>query len=281
MNRANSTAPRSPLIKVGLGILGVFAAVAILGPLISPHDPRAITGDSLEQPSAQHLFGTNDIGQDILSQVLAGTRPSMTVAVAASTLAVGLGILVGVGAGLRGGWVDTVASRAIDLILSIPPLPLMVLVAALARPGRIVVVLVIGLSAWPQIARILRSQTLTLRERGFVEAASGFGGHPFYVIRRHLVPALGPLIVTNFVNVAGVAVLLDAALSFFGLGDPTTVTWGQVLFRAVNYQGLYFSPLWAWWVLPAGSAITLAVVGFTFLGVGLEPTANPRAGRTL
>jgi peptide/nickel transport system permease protein len=272
---------RSALTTIGMAIVSALAVVAVAGPLLSPHDPRAITGESLERPSGDHLFGTNDIGQDIFSQIVAGARPSLTIAVVAAGMAMGLGILAGVGAGLRGGAVDMVVSRLIDVILALPSLPLIIVVAALARPSRVVVVMVIGFVAWPQVARILRSQTMSLRERGFVHAASGFGGGDLYVLRRHVVPALTPHIVTNFVNVAGVAVILDAALSFFGLGDPTTVTWGQVLFRAVSYPGLYFSGLWTWWVLPAGLAITLAVLGFTFLGVGLEPRANPRAARTL
>lgn len=166
--------------------------------------------------------------------------------------------------------------RVVDFFLALPLLPVLVLVAAQvgARQGDLIVV--IGLMSWPPTARILRSQTLTLRQRGFVSAARGFGTGPAYIVRHHLIPALGPLLVSGFVAVGAHAVLLEAGLAFLGLSDPTGVSWGLVLNRALLYQGLYFSSLWVWWVLPAGLAITAAVLGFTFVGIGLEPNFNPR-----
>jgi peptide/nickel transport system permease protein len=269
----------SGLTVVGLAIVGAFIVVAVLAPVLAPHDPKALSGDALELPSARHLFGTNDIGQDNFSQVIWGSRSSLGVAVSAGALAMALGTLLGVGGGLLGGWADAVVVRAVDLLLAMPALPVLLMVAAIAGPSRVVVVLVIGLLAWPFNARILRSQTLSLRQRGFVDAAAGFGAGPLYVVRRHLVPALGPVIVIGFVSVAGVAVVLDAGLAFLGLGDPTGVSWGLVLNRALRHRGLYFTPLWTWWVLPAGFAVTLAILGFTFLGLGLETRLNPRLGR--
>ncbi len=266
----------SAITLVGLSIVGAFAVVALLAPLLAPYDPRALSGDALELPSARHLLGTNDIGQDNFSQIIWGTRSSLGVAVSAATLAVALGTLLGVGAGLVGGWVDTLVMRSVDLFMAMPVLPLLMMVAALAGSSRAVLIVVIGLLAWPFTARILRSQTLSLRQRGYVSVAAGFGGGRLYLIRRHLVPALGPIIVTGFVSIAGVAVLLDAGLAFLGLGDPVGVSWGLVLNRALSHPGLYFSALWTWWVLPAGFAITLAILGFTFLGIGLEPRLNPR-----
>ncbi|MDP9070232.1 MAG: ABC transporter permease [Actinomycetota bacterium] len=267
---------RSPLVLLGGALLAFVVVVAVLAPVLSPHDPRALSGDSLERPSARHLLGTNDIGQDIFSQVIWGARTSLTVAVGAAALTIVVGILVGVGAGLRGGMVDLIAMRLADVFLAVPTLPLLVLVAALAGPRRSNLVLAMGLMIWPVVARTVRSQTLSLRGRGFVRSARGFGGGPLYVMRRHLAPALGPIIVAAFVNVAAVTVLLEASLSFLGLADPTTVSWGLVLHRALTQQALYFTSLWTWWVLPAGFAISLAVLGFTFLGVGLEPILNPR-----
>jgi peptide/nickel transport system permease protein len=200
----------------------------------------------------------------------------MIVAVAAAGLTVLFAMAVGISAGLLGGPIDMVAMRTVDVLLAMPVLPLLVLIAALAGPNRVVIVFVIALLGWPRLARLLRSRTLSLRQQGFVQAAGGFGAGPLYVVRRHLVPALGSLVVAGFVNWAAVAVLLEAGLAFLGLGDPTAVSWGQVLNRALKHPGLYFSNIWTWWVLPAGSLIALAVLGFTFLGVGLEPVFNPR-----
>lgn len=268
-----------PLVGAGLSIVAVVVLVALLAPVLSPHDPRALSGDSLEHPSAEHLLGTNDIGQDILSEVVWGARTSLIVAVGVPAIALGVALLIGVAAGLLGGWVDFVVTRLVDVFLAVPVLPLLILVAALAGSSLGTLVVVIGLVGWPRVARILRAQTLTLRQRGFVQAARGLGKGPAYVVRRHLVPALGPLLVANFVTIAGVAVLVEAGLSFLGLGDPTRVSWGQVLNRALAFPGIYFSSAWTWWALPAGLAITLTVLGLTFLGVGLEPALNPRWNR--
>ncbi len=265
-----------PLLAVGLGIVAVVVLIALFAPLVSPHDPKALSGNSLERPSAHHLLGTNDIGQDIFSELIWGSRTSLFVAVSVPTITLGLALLIGVGAGLFGGWVDLVVTRLVDVFLAVPVLPLLILVAALAGSSLGVLVLMIGLVGWPRVARILRAQTMTLRQRGFVHAARGLGKGPGYVLRRHLVPALGPILVANFVTVAGTAVLLEAGLSFLGLGDPTRVSWGQVLNRALGFTGIYFTSAWTWWALPAGLAITVTVLGFTFLGVGLEPRLNPR-----
>ncbi|MDQ3569660.1 MAG: ABC transporter permease [Actinomycetota bacterium] len=272
---------RSPALLGGAGIVVLLVLVALLAPAVAPYDPLGLSGDALEQPSSSHLFGTNNIGQDIWSQVLWGTRASLTVAVGAATLAVLLGLLVGAGGALVGGGADLVASRLVDVSLAVPRLPLLLLASALMGPSRLNVTVLIGLLTWPIMARILRSQTLSLRQRGFVASARGFGGGTLYTLRRHVAPALSPMVVAGLVTVAARAILLEASLAFLGLADPTSVSWGLMLNKALAHPGIYFTPMWPWWILPAGFAITLAVVGFTFLGMGLEPVLNPRWRRTL
>ncbi len=267
---------RQVFVWLGGAIVAALAVVALLAPAIAPFEPRAVAGRSLAAPSGAHLLGTNDAGQDILSQLIWGARSSTVVAGLAASIAVVLGVAVGATAGLLGGWVDTVAMRSVDVLLAVPVLPLLILIAALAGPSRPTLILVIGLTAWPAIARVVRSQTLTLASRGYVEAARGFGRGRLYVIRRHVAPTLAPLAAANFVYWAGTAVIVQAGLAFLGLSDPTDVSWGSVLNRALAHPGIYFTSEWLWWVLPAGLAITLAAIGLAFLGVGLEPRANPR-----
>ncbi|MDP8929492.1 MAG: ABC transporter permease [Actinomycetota bacterium] len=281
MNPRSVRLLRSPLVLLGGGIVVVLVIVAVLAPLLSPYDPQGLSGSSLEPPSADHPLGTNHLGQDILSEIIWGTRTSLGVGSAAATLAVSLGVLVGVAAGLMGGVADTLATRVVDVFLALPRLPLLLVVAALVGSSRVKVAILIGLVIWPVIARYVRSQALTLRQRGFVDAARGFGGGFLYVMRRHLVPAVAPLIVAGFVAVTANAMLLEAGLAFLGLGDPSGVSWGLMLNEALAQPGLYFTPAWTWSVLPAGFAISLAVLGFTFLGVGLEPALNPRWRRGL
>ncbi len=271
---------RPAVLWVGVAIVAAVALVAALAPLIAPYDPRAISGPSLQPPSGAHLLGTNDSGQDILSQLIWGARSSTVVAALAASLAVAVGALVGAAAGLARGTVDLVAMRIVDVALALPALPLLILVVALAGPSRTTVVLVIALAAWPAIARVVRSQTLALGGRGYVHAARGFGARPAYLLRRHVLPTVGPLIAANFVMSAATAVVLQAGLAFLGLSDPTEVSWGAVLNRALEQQGVLVSSQWMWWVLPPGLAIAVAAVGLAFIGFGLEPRANPRWERT-
>lgn len=267
---------RSPVAVAGASLLALLVVVALLAPVIAPYAPEAPSGRSLAPPSLDHPAGTNNLGQDMLSRLIWGARTSLIVAVGAALLALGIGVVVGVGAALLGGVVDVVAMRVVDVLLAVPRLPLLVLVAALAGAGRLTVTILIGLLFWPPMARIVRSRALSLRQRGFVEAARGFGAGVPYVLRRHLLPALGPLVVVEFVAVASNAVLLEASLAFLGLADPTAVSWGLDINRALAEPGIYFTSAWLWWVLPAGFAITVAILGFTLLGVGLEPVLNPR-----
>jgi ABC-type dipeptide/oligopeptide/nickel transport system permease subunit len=271
---------RDPFLWVGGGIVVSLAAVAILAPALAPFDPRAATGPSLASPSAQHLLGTNDAGQDIFSQLVWGTRSSAVVGLLAASLAVAVGTLVGTTAATLGGRVDLFAMRVVDLFLAVPALPLLILIAALAGPTRATVIFVIALAGWPGIARVVRSRALTLAQSGYVEAARGFGAPRTYVIARHALPALAPIITANFVIWAGTAIVLQAGLAFLGLSDPTEVSWGAVLNRALGSPSVYVTSQWLWWVLPAGLAITVAAIGLAFLGVALEPRSNPRWERT-
>ena len=267
---------RSPLMVVGLLMVATVVFLALFAPGIAPHDPKAITGNVMEEPSSDHLLGTDKPGRDIFSQLVYGTRPALTVAVVGAGLALAGGVLLGVVPALVGGGTDMVFNRLVVFLLALPGLPLLILIGALAGPHDLAILLVIASSGAPPIARVLRSQAVTLRERGYISAARGFGAGPMYVLRRHLVPALGPLMVVEFVNWAAVAVALQAALAFLGLGDPSSINWGLMMDRALSEPGIYNSPMWTWWVLPPGLAITFTILGFTFVGIALEPAFNPR-----
>lgn len=263
-------------MRVGATITGALALVALGGPALAPYDPQAVVGPSLVGPSAAHLLGTNDAGQDVLSQLLVGTRASLATGLIAAALAVVMGVLVGVASGLLRGWFDVVAMRTVDVLLALPALPLVILIAALAGPSRPTIVAVIALAGWPPISRIVRSQTLSLGSRGFVHAARGFGGGWWYLARRHVVPGVAPVIAATFVNWAAAAIVLEAGLAYVGLGDPSAVTWGSVLQRALNHNGIYAGAAWTWWVLPPGLAVTGAAVGLAFVGAALEPRSISR-----
>jgi peptide/nickel transport system permease protein len=276
---ASAARRRSPVLVVGLVMLGTVVGVAAMAPWLAPYGPKAITGESFESPSAAHLLGTNEAGADLFSRLIWGARTTLIVAISASALVLAVGVVVGVTAGLRGGLVDAALMRLVDVMLGLPILPLLIFVGALAGPSLSTSILMIGVFLWPQTARIVRSQTLSLRQRGFVGMARGFGGGPGYVIRRHLVPALGPVIAANLVFVAGLAVGIEAGLSFLGLGDPSAVSWGADLQRALDTGQSQLGSLWLWWLLPFGVALTFAIFALSLVGVALEPRFNPREGR--
>jgi peptide/nickel transport system permease protein len=272
----------SPLVLVGVGILATLVVVAVLAPLITTHDPRVIDFDvgPLDPPSSRHWLGTDVPGHDIFAQLVYGTRTSLLVALLGASLAMTGAVLLGVLPALVGGVVDTLFTRLAVFLLALPGLPLLVVIGSMVGESQLSIVLLIGLLGVAPNSRILRSQALSLRQQGYVSSARGFGGGTLYVLRRHLVPGLAPLLAVGFVNWAGVAIGLEAGLAFLGLGDPGGVSWGLMLNRAIGQpdarQSIYFSALWTWWVLPAGLAITASVLGFTFVGVGLEPRFNPR-----
>lgn len=269
--------PLSPLVLVGGTILAVVIGVAVLAPALAPYDPLALVGGSLEAPSARHLLGTDDVGHDLLSQLIWGTRASVIVGGVAAAAVMAMALAVAMGCGLLGGAVDRVGRRLLDTTMAVPMLPLLVLVASLAGPSRITVIAVISMVLWPFQARVLRAQVLTIRQRGYIAATQGFGAGVVQTMRRHLLPALWPLVVAGLVRTASIALVLEAGLAFLGVADPLGVSWGLTLNRALTRPAVY-ADVWTWW-LPPSIAITVAVLGFTFVAVGLEARANPRWDR--
>ncbi len=269
------------MLRTGLAIVAVLVGVALFAPLLAPYPPATSTGPSFAPPSAAHLLGTNEIGADVLSDLIWGTRLSLLVAVPAAALAVAVGAVLGVGAGMLGARGRQVAARVLDGFIAVPMLPLILLLAMFAGSSPAVLIVIIALALWVQTALILRAQTLTLRQRGFLAVARGLGGGRGYLMRRHLVPALAPVVVAAFVNASYLAFVLHAALTFLGIGDPTSVAWGMIINRALEQPGIYTGGGWTWLVLPAGVAIAVAVLGFALLGVGLEGATNPRWRRSV
>lgn len=265
----------------GAGLLAFLVLVALFAPLLAPYDPRAFDADPLLSPSSAHPLGTNDAGQDLLSQLVHGTRDALLVAPLAATLTIAIGAGIGAASALLGGAADVILSRVTDVTMALPRLPMLIFIAIAARPSAATVVVAIALLSWPLTARIVRIQLMSLRHRPFVTAARGFGAGPGYLARRHLLPAIAPVLVSTFVSAAALAVLLDAGLSFLGLSDPSRSSWGLMMNDALSYSGLFFGDAWVWWLLPPGAALTVLILGFTFLGVGLEPRMNPRLGEHL
>lgn len=262
-------------LVVGLTILGVLGLVALAAPWLAPHAPDARVAAPFSPPSAAHPLGTNDVGQDLLSHLIHGARVSLLVGTVAATVATVIGTAVGLVAGYRRGLTDTVLMRGVDVVLALPFLALMIVVGAFLGPGLDTEILVIAAVMWAGAARELRSQVLSLRERDHVQAAVAMGARTGYVLRRHLLPGVAPLVVPQFVLAAKRAVLFEAALSFLGLGPAETTSWGIMLFHA-HRRSAFLTDAWLWWVVPPGLAIAAAVVGFALVGYGIEERSQPQ-----
>jgi ABC-type dipeptide/oligopeptide/nickel transport system permease subunit len=261
--------------SVGLAFLILLAATAVFAPWVAPYNPEETSGGPFEAPSRSHPLGTNDIGQDILSELIFGARISLVIGFLAAIVAISIGTAVGTVAGYFGGWVDVALMRAVDIVLVIPFLPLMILLAAYVGPSFWNIILVIGLLVWARPARVLRAQVLSLRSLDYVDAARALGASAGRILRRYVLPGVLPLSLAQFVLAASNAILIEASLSFLGLGDPTAKSWGSVLYYA-QVRSAFLSGSWLWWVLPPGLLITLAVLGFAFIGFALEEILNPR-----
>jgi ABC-type dipeptide/oligopeptide/nickel transport system permease subunit len=268
--------PRALHGSPGVVLLVGFFLLGLAAPWLAPYDPLAYAGRPLEAPSAVHWLGTNDVGQDILSELVHGTRVSLLVGTVAAAASLGLAVVWGTAAGYLGGWTETLLMRAVDVLMAMPHLPLMVLLAAYLAPSVGTTILVISLLGWLVPTRVVRAQTLSLRSHEFVHAARAMGGDPWYVVARHLLPALSPILAAAFVGLAGRAVMLEAGLAFLGLGDPIARSWGATMRAALSYSGIFFTPHWAWWLLPAGLCVSLLVLAFTLVGLDLETRLDPR-----
>jgi peptide/nickel transport system permease protein len=263
-------------MRVGLGLIGVLCAVAILAPLVTSYDPSDqidLATRQLLAPSLLHPFGTDFFSRDLLTRVLHGARISLSVAVLSVVVSVMLGTIVGLVAGSAGRALDTVLMRLVDTALAIPRLFLLIVVLTLWRDvGLAGLVAILGLTSWFHIARIVRAEVLSLRAREFVSASRVLGLTPQRIAVRHLLPNLvAPIIVAATLGV-GQIVLLEAGLSYLGIGvSPPTPSWGAMIAEG---QQLMSS---AWWVAAfPGMAIVLTVLGFSLAGDGLRDALDPR-----
>lgn len=262
---------RNPLGTVSVGLLGLLVLVALFAPAIADY-PSGYGTAVLVGPSSEHWFGTDDLGRDIFAQVVWGTRTSMIVGLGAAGLAIVLGVAVGV-SGAYFKRLDTPLGMLVDLMLSLPVLPLMILVAALAGPSVSTLVFVIAAFSWPEVARVVRSQAMPIVTLSYVDSAHVMGGSNRWVLYRHVLPAVSPVITVSVVITASRAVLSEAGLSFLGLGDPSSWSWGTILHNAQRSGALSSS----WWTAFFPSlAILLLVVAATLAALAYNDARNPR-----
>jgi len=264
---------RNPLALAGAAVVLFFLVVALFPTLFSQHDPNKINIlRILEPPSSRHLLGTDDLGRDVLARMAYGARISLAVGFAAESIAIVIGLVVGLLAGYYGGRTDAILMRFVDMMLCFPTFFLILSVIAFIGPSIWNIMIIIGITGWMGVARLVRAETLSLKERDFVAAARAQGAGASRIMFRHILPnTLAPILVAATLGVAG-AILVESSLSFLGIGvQPPTPSWGNIL--TAGKDNIEF----AWWLsLFPGLAIFLTVLGYNLLGEGIRDAADPR-----
>lgn len=270
---------RSTKVRIGLAVIGVFVLLGIFGPLIAPHNPSATSQDLFAAPSAAHWLGTTSVGQDVLSQVLAGTRLSLEVGFVAALLAQVMAIIVGVTAGYFGGAIDEALSMFTNIFLVIPVLPLQILIVAyVGNTGWFMLSVVIALTAWPHGARQLRAQTLSVRKRDYVVAARAAGEPSWRIVNFEILPNLLAIVVTGFLFHVLAAIIVQTSLAFLGLGDLSAWSWGTILYWSQDGNA-FLTGAW-WWYVPPGLCLAVLGMGLAMVNLGIDEVINPRLRNT-
>lgn len=274
------TITSNPKIAVGLGIVAFFVLIAIAAPLLTPYDPNAIIVRGSLPPSSAHIFGTTGLGQDMFAQIVYGARVSLVIGFFAATGSTVLQVFFGLTSAYFGGLVDDILSVVINVFLVLPGLPLAIVLAALAsnadaaNKNEFVIALVLLFTSWSYGARVLRAQTLSLKEREFVAAARATGETPLRIIFTEILPNEIALVASTFIGTFVYAVGAEVALEFLGLGDTSKASWGVILYWAQNNTALITGKWWQF--VPAGLCVAILCAGLAFINFGIDELANPR-----
>lgn len=266
------------LFLIGAAILSIFLLLAILAPVLAPYDPHLRVGKPFTPPGKGHLLGTNDLGQDIFSELIFGSRVSVSLGLMVSLIATAIGSTVGILAGYFRGMLEDLLMRITDLILVVPFLPLVIVIAAFIGSGFWNLIIVLGLIAWPTTARVIRSQVIKVSQKEYILYLQALGASPGYILKKHLLWEIFPLTVYRFMITASQAILIEASLSFLGLGNPLVKSWGTILYYA-QVRNAFLTNAWLWWIIPPGLCIAGLAASFLLLGYYVEARVDPRLSR--
>jgi peptide/nickel transport system permease protein len=262
---------------IGLIVLGFFVFVAVFAPLLADSsglDVTQATGGILQPPSSKYWLGTDDNGRSVLTMLIWGTRVSLLVGLSATVISMVVGTLMGLTSGYFEGWPARLLFRITEWFLCIPWLVLALVLATVLGPSLVTIVIVIGVTSWPGTALLIRSQTLSIKERPYLERSKVLGAGRWHQMTRHVLPNVMPMIFANTTLTVAIAILSETTLSFLGLGDPTRVSWGSML-EAAFQVGAMTTGAW-WFIVPPGVCVVLVVLAFTLIGQALEEIFNPR-----
>lgn len=273
---------KNRMAVLGLVILLFFFIIGILAPLLTTHDATAMNRlengrpARLQSPSITFFFGTTDLGRDVYSQIVMGTRVALLVGFLTALIVTFIGTTIGLISGYYGGWIDNLLMRFVDILYSIPFIPFVIVLVSLLKPSLWNIILAIALLTWRSVTRIVRSQVLSLVQRPYVKAARVAGASDFRIIFVHIAPNVLPLAFLEMAFMIGWAIIAESSVSFIGFGDPSLISWGQILHA--SFLSGAVRTAW-WWVIPPGLAIVILVTSVFMITTGLEDVNNPRLRR--
>ncbi len=262
--------------RSGLIMVALLAITALLAPWLAPYNPFEYVAPPLSAPSWQHPLGTNDVGQDIFSELLYGTRTTLLISISAAAMSTLLSLILGLFAGIYRGILERVILRLVDVMLVIPVFLIALMVAAYVKPGTATLIILFSLLLWPPGTRIIWTRVLNIKNQEHFTSARQFGASPLYLIWRHLIPELYPLLTVSFIQAIRRAVFMEAGLAFLGVFDPVAKSWGLMLHYARDF---IFTGSWKWWLLPPGLAVSFTISAFALVGYSLEAILDPRLRR--
>jgi len=270
---------RDKLALSGMIIIIIFILIAIFGDSLAPFDVEEMHRDAegeikkAQPPSSEHWFGTTNYGRDVYSQVIQGTRTAIIVGGLAAILVTVVGSTIGIVSGYFGGWVDSLLMRIVDIFYAIPFVPFVIVLVALLKPSLWNVILAVSLLSWRTVARIVRSQVLSVSQRPFIKAARVAGAGPGRIMALYILPNVVPIALLEMAFMVNYAITAEASIAFLGFGDPDVTSWGQIIHYA--FINGYSREAW-WWIAPPGIAIILLLVAIFFVARALEEVVNPR-----
>lgn len=262
----------------GVCLLTFFLILAFVGPLVYEyyHDEYFL-GPRLGDPTEEFKLGFDEMGRDVFGAVVYGTRASLAIGIFVALLIVLIGTTIGIAAGYYGGVIDIILMRITEVFMLIPNMPLIMTVAAIVGQSFTNIIVILGITGWTSTARLVRAQTLSIKQRNYVERAKSIGASDFYIMRKHILPNVFPLVFSNIILLVQNSIILESTLAFLGIGDPTIPTWGQLL-RSAREVGAISAGYW-WLFIPAGVCLVGLAASFVFIGYGFDEILNPKLRR--
>lgn len=260
---------------IGIIILLILVFVAIFAPLISPYNPFEITGQTFEKPSANHILGTNDIGQDIFSELIYGTRTSLLIGFISAIISTCIGFILGCIAGYFGGFIDRVIMKIITFFFTIPFIPSLIILSVFVKVNVFSTAMILGIMGFASVARLIRSETIRIKSKDYIVTIKAMGASSFYIIFFHILKELLPLILYRFSDRIKAGILSESSLAFLGLGDITSKSWGSVIYYAQSKNAL-ITGSWVWWIMPAGALICIVCFALILISYSSESFKDKR-----